>query len=159
MLIRILFIAVLLIVGNAVGAKERLMINFELMQDKVIVEQGFVLVTSTLRGWNKGMQTSYLKLTCKPLANGKVEKLFSTVNLFDGLKVTHQKLGDSIELTVVLNNVTSRFNEIHNLPANQCKDMSPVLTTTVETYQFDTKKGVLESRAFGDSMIFTHTVN
>lgn len=157
MLIRILFVGVLLL-SHTVESKERLMINFELMQDKVMVEQGFVLVTKRLRGWNKGMQASYLKLTCKPLANGKVEKLFSTINYFDGIKVTHQKVGDTIELMVKRSKVTSRFTEIHNLPTNQCKDMAPVITTTVENYTFGTQKGVTESRPFGSSMTFNYNV-
>ncbi|TMM47715.1 hypothetical protein [Colwellia ponticola] len=159
MSIRLVFIGLLFIVSTAVDAKERLMINFELMENKTMIEQGSVLVTKKLKGWNKGMQTSYLKLACKPLANGKVEKLYSTINFFDGLKVTHQQVGDTIELMVKRSKVTSRFTEIHNLPANQCKDMVPVLTTTVETYQFGIKKGIKDSRPFGDSMTFHYHVN
>lgn len=158
MFIRILFVGLLLIVSTAVDAKERLMINFELIQGKVVVDKGSVLVTKKLKGWNKGMQASYLKLACKTLANGKVEKLYSTINYFDGVKVTHQKIGDTIELMVKRSKVTSRFTDIHKLSANQCKDMAPVLTTTIENYTFGTQKGITESRAFGDSMTFNYNV-
>tara|TARA_R110001592_G_scaffold89734_1_gene263724 strand:+ start:188 stop:703 length:516 start_codon:yes stop_codon:yes gene_type:complete len=159
MLIRLLCIGVLFILSNTVGATERLMVNFELKQDSNIQEQGYVLVSNNLKTWNKGLQKSYLKLKCKQLGSGKTEKLLSTVDLFDGLKVSHQRLGDSIEFTVVLSKVQPRYIEIHKLAVDECKDLSPIVTTTVETYRFMAKKGLNESHPFGSLMTFRNSVN
>ncbi len=159
MLKRMLFIGVLLVLSSHVGATQRLMVNFELIQDKTIQEQGYVLVSDKLKTWNKGLQTSYLKLQCKQLNSGKTEKQLSTVSLFDGLQVTHQRVEDFIELTVTVNKVKPRFIEIRKLAANECQEMSPIVTKTTETYKVAAKTGLNGSYPFGQFKTFKYSVN
>ncbi|MFT6900121.1 MAG: hypothetical protein ACJAXS_000276 [Colwellia sp.] len=159
MFIRLLFTGVLFGLSQQISATDKLIVNFELMQDKSLQSQGNVLITSKLTTWNKGLRSSYLQLKCRKLENGKTEKLFSSIDYFDGLKVTHQMLNDEVELTVVHSRVRPQAIEIHKLPDDECKDMSPIVTTTVETYKFKAKKSLTESYSFGKNMTFSYSLN
>ncbi|MBA6262342.1 hypothetical protein [Colwellia sp. Bg11-12] len=156
---RLLFIGVLFALSQQVSATDKLIVNFDLKQEKSVRSQGNVLVTSKLTTWNKGLRSSYVQLKCRQLENGKTEKLFSSIDYFDGLKVTHQMLNDEVELTVVHSRVKPQAIEIHKLPDDECKDMSPIVTTTVETYKFMAKKGLTESYPFGKNMTFSYSLN
>lgn len=159
MFFRLLFLGIVFIVSNGANAAQRSMVNFELLQDQQVQNHGYVLVSEKLKAWNKGLQTSYLKLQCKPLPTGKTEKLLSTVNLFDGLRVTHQKLNGSIVLTVELSKVKPRLVEIRKLSAGECIDLAPILTKTVETYKIADNKGTESIYTFGQSMQVKLSVN
>lgn len=154
MFARLLSIGVLIFISSVACANERLAIQFTLMLDEALIHKGSILVSPKISGWNKGLKKSYLKLRCKELPDGSIEKSLSTVDLFDGLQLTQQKINDSIELNVVLSNVKPRLLEIKKLAKNECVDLSPVVTKTTEKYNFVATKGTKEPQLFGTSMIF-----
>ena len=108
--------------------------------------------------WSKGLQRSYLKLRCKQLESGKTEKLLSTVDHFDGFRVTHQLAENEVVLTVVRTIVQPRLTEIRALAKNECKDLSPIVTTTTLSFTLPAVDGNTESCPFGENMIFRATL-
>ena len=101
-----------------------------------MLERGNILVSQELHTWSKWLKRSYLRLRCQQTETGKTQKLYSTVDHFDGLSVSHQLAGNNIELKVVHSMVKPRLAEIHALPKNECKDMSPIVTTVSQNYIF-----------------------
>jgi len=154
MITRILLFCIFLAVISTASAAERFQLNFALTQGENTIERGVAFITEKQRTWNKGLQRSYLKLRCQQQDSGKTQKLYSTVDHFAGLRVTHQLTGDNVELTVVRSEVQARLVEIRALAKSECKDLSPIVTTTTLTYSLLAKDGVSESRPFGENMAF-----
>ena len=154
MIIRFLLFAIFLILTTSVIAAEQLLLDFKLSQGERKIEAGKALVSQKLNIWSKGVKRSYLKLRCKQLESGKTEKLYSTVDHFDGLQITHQLVDGKVELIVVRNTVQPRLAEIRRLSKKECRDMFPIVSTTTETYSLAAKGGINESRSFGDNMTF-----
>ena len=157
MFTRFILFVLLIAATTCVSATERFSLSFELNQSEKMIEQGRAVVSGKQRTWSKGLQRSYLKLRCNQLESGKTEKLFSTVNHFAGLRITHQIAGDKVELSVVRNVVAPRLAEIRALARNECKDLSPIVTTT-KTYSFPAEDGINESSPFGESLVFRATI-
>jgi len=131
MTMRLLLLGMLLTTTTYAGAVERFFsLKFELIHNPKTIERGNVIVSKEPHTWSKGLKRSYLRLRCNQLESGKTEKLLSTVDLFAGLRVTHQLVGSNIELTVVRNIVQPRMVEIRALAKNECKDLYPAVTTT-----------------------------
>lgn len=154
MIIRFLLFSIFLIMTTSAIAAEQLLLDFKLTQGERNIGAGKVLVSQKLNIWSKGVKRSYLKLRCQQLKTGKVEKLYSTADHFDGLQITHQLVEGKLELIVVRNTVQPRLVEIRALSKKECRDMSPVVSTTTETYSFPAKDGINESRPFGENMTF-----
>ena len=158
MFTRLLLFGILTAATTCASATERFSMGFELTQAGKMVERGRAMVSEKQRTWSKGLQRSYLRLRCNKLESGKTEKLKSTVDHFSGLRVTHKLAGGKVELTVVRTVVKPRRIEIRALDKNECKDLSPIVTTTTQTYSFTAEEGVNESHPFGENMIFRATL-
>jgi len=149
MTVRLLLTGILFATVLSAYAADRLVMKFELIHDDKVVDWGKAIVTQEPHIWSKGIKRSYLKLRCHQKEPGRMEKLYSTVDYFTGLRVTHQLVGKNIELTVIRNVVQQRLAEIRALPKKECRDLSPIATTQSETYSFPAEDGVDESHPFG----------
>ena len=128
--------------------------KIELTQADKLIDRGNAIISHKQKTWRKGLKRSYLKLQCDLKEQGKLKKMYSTEDHFDGLRVTHQLAGNNVELTVVRTVVQPRLVEIRALARNECKDLSPVVTTTTQTYSFAAEHGLDESSPFGENIIF-----
>lgn len=154
MIIRFLLFTIFLITTTSAIAAEQLLLDFKLSQGERKIEAGKVLVSQKINIWSKGVKRSYLKLRCQQLESGKTEKLYSTADHFDGLQITHQLVEGKVELIIVRNTVQPRLAEIRGLSKKECREMSPIVRTTTETYSLAVKDGINESRPFGENMTF-----
>jgi len=139
---------------TSVHATEQFQLSFELIQSEKMLERGMAFVSQKPRTWSKGLQRSYLRLRCRQQESGKIQKSYSTEDHFAGLRVSHQLAGDKVELTVVRNVIQPRLIEIRALSRSECTDMSPIVSTTTQTYSVSAKDGVSESRPFAENMAF-----
>lgn len=158
MIIRFLLLAMLFTAAGSVRADERLYLKFELIQGGKTIERGNAIVSGKSHVWSKGVQRSYLRLRCNQSEPGKTQKLYSTVDHFSGLRVTHKLAGDTVELSVVHNDVRPRLTEIRALAKGECRDLSPVVASTTRTYSYLAKDDVDETRPFGENTSFRITI-
>lgn len=158
MRIRFLLFAILLTTVTSVSAVEQFLVKFEHVKDGSMLERGNILVSQALHTWSKGLKRSYLKLRCQQMEAGKIQKLYSTVDHFAGFSVSHQLVGNNIELKVERSVVKPRLAEIHALPKNECKDMSPIVTTVSQSYSFPAIDGTKESQPFRENTTFQVTI-
>jgi hypothetical protein len=149
---------VLLTAATSVLADDQFLVNFKHVKEGRGLERGNVLVSEKPHTWSKGLKRSYLKLRCQQTETGKARKLFSTVDHFAGLSLRHQLTGNNIELVVVRTTVKPVLAEIHALPKNECKDMSPIVTTISQKYSFIAVDGAKESRPFSEKSEFQVTI-
>ena len=145
-------------VTNSAIAAEKFLLNFELVKGGSIVERGKILVSEKPHIWSKGLKRSYLQLRCQQRETGGMQKLYSTVDLFNGLSVSHQRVDDNLKLIVVHSMVKPRLTEIHDLAKNECKDMSPIVPTVTQTYSYPAKAVTKEQRPFSDNITFRVTI-
>ena len=158
MIMGCLLSGMLLTTATSAGTDERFLLKFELIQDENIIERGRDHVSRESHTWSKGLQSSYLKLRCHQQKSGEMQKLYSTVDHFTGLRVTHQLAGDNVELTVVHHVVQPRLAEIRALARRECRDLSPIVTTTTQSYSLPAKDGMTESTPFSENMTFRATL-
>ena len=158
MLQRFIILGMLLATTTCVWSKEPFSLKFELIHADKTIEWGRAVVGEQQRTWSKGLQRSYLRLRCSQEESGKTGKFLSTTNHFSGLRVTHQLVGDRVELTVERNIVKPRLKEIRALARNECKDLSPVVTRTTRNYSFPAVEGASESYPFGEDMVIRLTL-
>lgn len=158
MRIRFMLFGVLLVAVTSVCAAERYFVKIELTQDDKVIERGNILVSGKQSTWSKGVKRSYLKLRCNLKEPGRLQKFYSTVDYFSGLRITHQLVDDHVELTVVQNIVQPRLVEIRALAKNECKDLPPIVTTTTQLYRYPAKDGISEHLPFGEHMTFRATI-
>jgi len=158
MITRLLLLGVLLNTMTSASAAERFSLKFDLTQDEIVIERGSTLVSQKQRTLSKGLKRSYLKLRCNLKESGKTEKLLSTVDHFAGLLVTHQTAENEVVLTVVRTVVQPRLVEIRALEKHECKDLSPIVTTTTLSFSMPAEDGKTESRPFGENMNFRATL-
>lgn len=154
LILRILLFVLLLSTGIGAHAAERFLLDFEFTAGKKTLERGKAIVTPKKHTWNKGLERSFLKLDCGLTKSGKMKKLYSTVDYFTGLRVTHQLAENNIEITVVRTKVQPRLTEIRALSEEECKDLAPIISTTTQTYIFPAKHGVDESHSFDEQATF-----
>ena len=153
-----IMLAILAATTVSTYASERFYVAFELTQDKQVINRGNDYVTKKPHTWSRGLKTSYLRLRCDYSDPGKLKKMYSTVDHFNGLGVTHQLVGDKIEVTVSRSVVQNRRSEIQDLPKNQCKDLAPIVTTVTETYSYPARAGVTDTLMFGENMNFRFVI-
>ncbi len=158
MFIRYLLFGLFLTVTATANSAERFALKVELTQGEKLIERGNSIVTRKAYTWSKGVKRSYLRLRCDLTKPGKLGKLYSTVDHFAGLRVTHQLTEDGVELTVVRTIVQPRLTEIRALAMNECKDLSPIVTSTTLSYNFPAQDGSTETRLFGTDMNFRTTL-
>lgn len=159
MITRFLLFGFLLTTMTCVSATERFSLKIDLTQSEKVVERGMALVSPKRRTWSRGLQRSYLKLRCNRLESGEMEKLLSTVDHFAGLRVTHQLTENEVVLSVVRTVVQPRQLEIRALAKNECKELSPIVTTTTLSFRLPAEDGKSESRPFGEKMVFRATLH
>jgi len=158
MTIRFLLPGILFAAVFSAYAADRLVLKFELIHDDKVIDWGRTIVTEGPHTWSKGLKRSYLRLRCHQKDPGEMEKLYSTVDHFTGLRVTHRLVEKNIELTVIRSVVQPRLVEIRALPKRECKDLSPIATTQSETYNFPAEDGYKESHPFGEDMTLRFTL-
>lgn len=159
MIIRFLLFAILFTATVSASATEQFLVNFELVRDgSSVLERGKLLVSEKPHTWSKGLKRSYLKLRCQQTETGKMQKLYSTVDLFDGLSVSHQLVANNVELTVVSSAIKPRLAEIHALSKSECKEMSPIVTTVSQKYIFPATDGTKDSWSFSENNTFQVTI-
>lgn len=151
----IMLIGILLSAGvTNVHATERFFLKFEFMTGNKIVNKGNAIVSSTKKTWQKGLQRSFLTLSChKNETDGTIEKIYATIDHFTGLEVTHQLVGDIVELRVVKTVGIPRLTEIRALHDGECKDLSPLFTTTTQEYRLPVSSDVEDVHKFDEKTI------
>jgi len=154
MIIRFLLTSLLLSAATTALADNQLQLAFDLTQGGNLLERGMVFVSKEQHTWSKGRKSSYLKLSCQKPTSGKIQKLYSTEDLFDGLRIKHRLVENNVVLTVFHNIVQPRLNEIRALAKSECRDIAPMVTTTSQTFRFIVKVDHKDSHPFGENMIF-----
>ncbi len=156
--IRSLVFVTLFSTGVSVYASDLWLLRFELLQDNYRVEVGTTYVSEKPAKWSKGFKRRYLKVHCHRLPTGEIEKQYSTEDYFAGLQVSHQRVENTIVLTVVRTTVKPSLETIQAMPEIECRDIGPKVSTTTETYSFNVKQDLDESRTFGKNMTFRSTL-
>ncbi|MDT8385052.1 MAG: hypothetical protein RRB22_11610 [Gammaproteobacteria bacterium] len=152
--LRFLLLAALFATTVSAHAADRFLMDFELLQGDKLIERGKAIVSQKQYTWNKGIQRSFLQLSCQRTASGKMEKVYTSVEYFTGVSVTHQLLGETIELAVLHRVVQPRLAEIRALSAEACEELSPRVTTTTQTYHLPAKDNGEASFGFGKDMTY-----
>ncbi len=152
MMLRLMLLGIFIISTTTVSAGERYMMSFTLTQGEKKIEEGKSFVSQKRHTWSKGLKRSYLQLNCNPRATVDGRKLFSTVNHFNGLSITHHLEANNLKLTVVRNVVEPRLSDIRALPKDECRNISPQVNTITQTYTFPVKNATPEPRPFGENM-------
>ena len=153
-MLRYLLICFLLTTTSSVLAESQFLLAFDLTQNGKTLERGHALVSKKQHVWRRGFKRSYLKLSCHQTDSGKLQKLYSTVDHFSGLRVTHQLVENNAVLTVFYNVVQPRLSAIRALANSECKNMSPLVITTTKTFRFAVKMDHNGTHTFGKGMIF-----
>jgi len=149
MIMRLLLITIFLTSPAYVNAAERFILDFKLLQENKPVESGKFFVTQKQHVWSKGLKRSYLTSRCEKLASGKTSKSLTLATHFSGMQITHQLEGNKINLTVVRNVVQPRLTEIRALGKDECKDISPDVSTVSQNYSLPATPGMNDSQIFG----------
>lgn len=157
MIVRFLLFGLFLTVTTSVFATEQLLINFELVRGSNPPERGTILVSEKPHSWSKGLKRSYLRLRCQQTEAEIIQKLYSTEDHFAGLRVSHQRVANNVELTVVRTDVKPRLAEIRALPKNECKELSPIVTTATQHYSFSLIDDARETWQFSEDSTFRVT--
>jgi hypothetical protein len=159
MITRLKLLLLTLLVAGTVQANEVMLLDFKLSQGDQAIEHGRLNVTREPNIWSKGIKRSYLKLRCEKESSGKLSKLFSTEDHFHGITLTHRISAQKVFIKLEQNLVQPRLIEIRALGRNECREMSPVVTTTSENYSLPAKDNVSEKFRFGDRMNFEVMLN
>lgn len=154
MLQRFLVLSLFLTTGTYVYGGNPYVLNFNLSSNDELLYRGEINVSTTPHTWSKGLQRSYLRLRCHQQESGKVEKLYSTIDHFAGFRVTHQLIEKSVKITATYSTIEPRLTEIRALPKGECRDLSPIVTSTTEVYSLSAKETVDESLSFGQNKRF-----
>lgn len=149
---RILLLGLLFCTSHNLYAAERYLLRFEITQGVQKVDSGKTYITKKKDTWSRGLRSSYLVLSCHHKDDRMMEKRFSTVDHFDGLRISHQLDGDQVILEVVRNKVKPRLTEIRALPRNSCKDLAPIVTSHKANYRLAANDGITEIHPFGEGM-------
>ncbi|MCW9013132.1 MAG: hypothetical protein OQL06_05055 [Gammaproteobacteria bacterium] len=158
MFIRLLLLGIFFTSPISASGAERYILDFKLNQGQKKIEWGKSFVTSKKYTWNKGLKRTYLKVRCEQQASGKTQKSLSLIDQFSGLRITHQLEGNEVKLTVVRDVVQPRLTEIRALGKDECREISPGVTTTSQSYSFPARPGTSEQRLFGEDMTFQITL-
>jgi len=146
-----LILGLLLSFGSA-NAKNLLSLKFELIQNNKSIEKGNTFVSQEKSTWKKGYTQRYVKLNCKQLPSGKIEKQIASEDHFSGLRVSHQIIGEYIELQVDRIIIKPRLKEILALPKKDCQNLVPIISKQTESYRFLATSGIDETRLFNDNL-------
>ena len=152
MLIRSLFLAIFLMPPVSAVAAEQFIVNFKLTQGKRVIERDNFYVEKTQHLWTKGINRTYVKLSCIKNKSGELEKKFSMSEIFTGYRIIHILDGDEVKLTVVRKTVVPALKEIRTLADNECRELSPITTIITKQYKLSTKTAVSEEHAFDDKL-------
>jgi hypothetical protein len=152
--IRFFLLITLLTTSINVFSAERFLLSFELLEGEKTLEKGKAIISQNKRTWQKGLQRSFLKLDCQQTKTGEMKKLYSTVDFFTGLRVTHQLVESNIEINVARTIGKPRVTEIRALPAEECIELAPFIDTTVQSYTFPAKPFDYEYRSFDENLTF-----
>ncbi|MCW9023655.1 MAG: hypothetical protein OQK73_03135 [Gammaproteobacteria bacterium] len=158
MLLRILLVGISLATGTPANATEEFLVKFELIQGARKIEAGRFLVSQESKTWSKGLRQSYLTLSCHKNKSGGTEKRLSLKDHFSGLKISHKLEGENIEARVMHTKIQPQLVKIRELPKNKCQELSPIITTTSESYIIPAKDNFIESYIFGEDMTFKITL-
>ena len=158
MVIRFLILTVLISASTAVAATEKYIMDFTVNQGQKKVEWGKTYITPKIHTWSKGLKRTYLQLRCNQQATGKIQKSLTLVDHFSGVRITHQLVEKQVKITVVRDIVQPRLTEIRALGKDECRDISPGITTTTQSYSFPARSGTSEQRLFGEDLTFQITL-
>jgi len=158
MLIRILFLSVFLIPTAFANGSEQFLLDFKITQGERKIEMGKFFVNNKQHVWSKGVKRTYAKVSCLQQSSGKIQKTFSMLDLFSGVRIMHLLEGDKVKLTVTRNTVQPALKEIRALGKNECKNLSPIVTTTTQHYTLPAKAGANEQYAFGKNSTFNANI-
>ncbi|MBC8210685.1 MAG: hypothetical protein H8E21_06410 [Gammaproteobacteria bacterium] len=159
MITRLNLVLLMLLSAGTVQANEVMLLDFKLSQGDELIEQGRLNVTREPHTWSKGVKRSYLRLRCEKESSGKLSKLYSTEDHFHGITLTHRVSAKKVVIKLERNLVQPRLIEIRALGKNECREMSPVVTTTSENYSLPATDNVSEKFNFGDKMSFSVVLN
>ena len=157
MRIRFLLFVIMLTTMASATAGEFLLMNFELVSGANVLHRGKLFITEKTDSWSKGLRRSYLKLRCEQKSPEGMLKTYSTVDLFDGLTISHQLVKNKVNLTVTLSSVKPRLIEIRALSRDECRDMSPIITSQTRAYSFAAAASG-ETLLFSDDITFKYTL-
>lgn len=97
----------------------------------------------------QGIATQLPQITLQPAGvrgNGKITLHGELLRWF---RHHHQLAGNNVELIATRTGVKPRLAEIRPPAMNECKDLSPVVTTTTQAYILPAEDGANESRPLG----------
>ena len=154
MLIRSLFLAIFLITSVSAVAAEQFFVDFKIIKDDRKIEWGTFYVENKQHVWSKGIKRTYAKASCVQRASGKQQKTVSMIDLFSGVRVTHKLDAGEVKLKVVRNTVQPVLKEIRALGKDECRELSPIVTTITQHYSLPAKNGVSEQYAFSEKLTF-----
>lgn len=158
MIIRILIFSFFFAACDTAIGDTRFLMKFSLTEGSRLIERGKTYISTEPTTWSKGLSRSYLQLRCDRNKPNKLTKLYSTIDLFNGLSTKQKIVGTNIEVTVTLNNIQARVDDIRKLGKKDCKELKPIVQNINETYSFPAEAGIEESRSFGDRMKFHFTL-
>ena len=154
LIIRLLLLVTLLTTVVSAHAAERFLLSFEFAKGDKIIERGKPIVSQNQRVWKKGLQRNFLKLSCGQDKSGKLKRIYSTVDYFTGIEITHQLVENYIELTAIRTVAQARLPEIRALKENECKELSPLITSTTKTYKIPAENGFEKTYPYDENINF-----
>jgi len=154
MLIRSLFLAIFLMPSVSAVAAEQFFVDFKIIKDDRKIEWGKFYVTNKQHVWSKGLKRTYAKVSCVHRVSGKQQKTVSMIDLFSGVRVTHKLDGGEVKLKVVRNTAQPVLKEIRALGKDECRELSPIVTTITQHYSLPAKTGVSEQYVFSEKLTF-----
>lgn len=157
MIIRFLLLAIILTASTGAAADDKWIMSFELASEAKTLYRGNILLAGKKMSWSKGLQRSYLRLRCEQKDAKEVLKTYSTVDLFDGLRLSYQLVENKVKLSVTHSTVKSRLAEIHALSSGECREMLPIVTSATQSYSLPVN-GSGETLLFSEDVTFKYTL-
>ena len=133
-------------------AADQFVVNFKFMLGERIIERDNFYVENTQHLWTKGINRTYVKLSCIQNESGELEKRFLMSEIFTGFRIIHILDGDEVKLTVVRKTALPVLKEIRALADDECRELSPVTTITTRQYTLSAKTGVSEQHTFDENL-------
>ena len=158
MFIRSLFSALFLMSSFSVASADQFFLDFTINQGDRKNEGGKFFVSNNQYVWSKGTKRTYAKVRCMKKSSGQHQS-FSMLDLFSGVRITHELDGGEVKLTVVRNTVQPVLKELRSLAKDECRELSPIVTTTTQQYSFPAKTSKGIQYAFGEKYTFNVKLN
>ena len=158
-MLRLLLTAIMIFSANPSWAEgERFFVHFTLLDSGQEIERGTLITSAKRKTWTKGLKRSFLRLTCQEDAKGTVSKHFSTEDHFSGLLITHQHVGNHLQLQLTRTDVVPRATEIKQLKKQECRELAPLVTQVQAAFDLEARDVKAASLSIGEGLIFQYSI-